>query len=297
MCAEIKRVLASDREDILEISRHIWEGHDYLPSVFDDWVKDPKSYTCGVEADGRLVAVANLRLIENGRTGWMEGLRVHPEHRGKGFADTLTRHLIEKAEDLGVQRLRYTTSTENEASLKLAEKFRFVKALEMGVFWHPNPKPIHSESNYPRIRKSNPSEVYKLLQDNPHLVPHRILFYDWKALDSTLKSLKMLGKSQEFYIALEEVKTTSLSIAYLRRGPEQSTWAFTIYATETPSFLSHLAHNIAEASRQGVSAVMGTYGIDFEKTLRDVGGILEEHWSTHMALLEKIICTETKIHS
>ena len=45
MCAEIKRVLASDREDILEISRHIWEGHDYLPSVFDDWVKDPKSYT------------------------------------------------------------------------------------------------------------------------------------------------------------------------------------------------------------------------------------------------------------
>jgi len=289
MCAEIKRVLASDREDILEISRHIWEGHDYLPSVFDDWVKDPKSYTCGVEADGRLVAVANLRLIENGRTGWMEGLRVHPEYRGKGFADTLTRHLIEKAGDLGVLRLRYTTSTENEASLRLAEKFGFVKALEMGVFWNPNPREIRSESNYPPVRKSNPSEVYKLLQSNPHIMPHRVLFYDWKALDSTLEGLKTLGKSQKFYIALEGEKITSLSIAYIRHGPEQSMWAFTIYATETSNFLSHLAHNIAKASKQGVSAVMGTYEIDFEKTLRAVGGILEEHWSTHMAFLEKIM--------
>jgi len=289
MCAKIKRILASDRDDVLEISRHIWEGHDYLPSVINDWLRDKNSYTYGVEIDNHFVAVANLRIIENGRTGWMEGLRVHPDHRGKGFANALTEHIIQKAEELDISQLRYTTSTENQVSLKLAEKYGFAKVLEMGVFWHPSPETVPSAEEYPHVRKSNSNEVHILLKGNPHIVPHRVLIYDWKALDVTLKGLETLGKVHEFYVALRDGKLDSFSYGYPVHRSELLMWAFTIYSTDQEGFLSHLSYNINLVLERGVTAVMGTYELSFEETLHDVDWISKERWGTHLVLLERIM--------
>lgn len=81
--AVVRKVRASDRQDVLDISSKIWGGHDYLPSVIDEWPKNPKCHTYGVEVDRRLAAIGNLRLVDRNATGWMEGLRVHPT-TGKG---------------------------------------------------------------------------------------------------------------------------------------------------------------------------------------------------------------------
>src|SRR4030042_626925 len=125
MPMRIRKLRSSDRDDVMEISRHVWEGHDYLPSVFESWLNDENSHFYGVEQDVRVVAVANLRLLEGGRTGWMEGLRVHPDYRGKGYANAMTQFLVRKAEDLDVARLRYTTGDNNAASLRLASMAGF----------------------------------------------------------------------------------------------------------------------------------------------------------------------------
>jgi len=113
--AKVRKINSSDLKDILEISSKIWGGHDYLPSVIDEWLTDPKCHTYGVEADGRIVAVGNLRLVDRGKTGWMEGLRVHVDYRRKGYADMLTQHFISLGETLKVKRLRYTTGGNNRA--------------------------------------------------------------------------------------------------------------------------------------------------------------------------------------
>jgi hypothetical protein len=67
--AKIRKINSSDLKDILEISSKIWGGHDYLPSVINEWLTDPKCHTYGVETDGRIVAVGNLRLVDRGKTG------------------------------------------------------------------------------------------------------------------------------------------------------------------------------------------------------------------------------------
>ena len=118
---DVRPLEESDLDDILEIAKHTWDGHDYLPYFFDAWLKDPDSHTAAIERDGHVIALANLRVIEDGRTGWMEGLRVHPDHQGEGLASHLTRHIVQQAEDLKVERLRYTTASVNEASFHLAE--------------------------------------------------------------------------------------------------------------------------------------------------------------------------------
>lgn len=289
MPARVKRVTESDIEGILEISRHIWDGYDYLPSVIEEWLKDSGSYIYGVEADERLVAIANLRLVDGGRTGWMEGLRVHPDFRGKGYAHVLTRELVEKAKKLSVERLRYTTSTENEASLKLAEKYGFARAFEMRVFWRPNLDAALSKAKDYLVRQTRPQEVYTLLQASPNLVSPKILIFDWKALDCTLEGLETLGKSHEFYASLEEGEVDSLSYGSSRRRGEILLWVFTVYATEPRGFLSHLYHNAAVALERGCDAIMGAYEPKYAEAFQNVDWGTEEDWGTNLVLLERKI--------
>ena len=286
MAANIRRLQGSDRNDIIEISRHVWEGHDYLPSVADQWLQDPKSHFYGVEVQGHIVAVGNLEVIEDGRTGWMEGLRVHPDYRGRGFAKDITRYIVEQAELLHVQRLRYTTSSRNVASLKLAKMAGFTRILRMAVFWQSKPKPMPHCKDYPPIRKQSPKRACSLLRTAPNIIPHSILTYDWKALDNTSKNIEEIGKTRTFYIALKKEKVDSLSFGHLRQEPSL-TWSFTTYANDSPGFLSQLYHNMVIATTKGLSSVACTYETKFMKTLTEVDSAQAEREGTQLVLLEK----------
>lgn len=283
----LRKVTPSDLKDILEISRHVWEGQDYLPKVIEKWLKDPNSYTYGIEVDGHLVSLDNLRLIEDGRTGWLEGLRVHPDYRGRGLAKKLTEHMMREAQRLKVQRMRYTTGTDNTASLKLAERGGFVQLLEMGVFWHPNPEITPSSKDYPPIEKGSFNEVYELVQRNPQIIPLGVLVYNWKARDYTLEGFRTIGETNEFHVALRKNRIDSLSIGGPRYEPEDSPWSFTIYATDSHGFQSQLSHQISLAHAYRHTAIMCTYETKFEKILHVMDWLSEEHWGMRMVLLEK----------
>jgi N-acetylglutamate synthase-like GNAT family acetyltransferase len=286
MGAKIRRLKGSDRNDIIEISRHVWEGHDYLPSVADQWLQDPNSHFYGVEVHGHIVAVGNLEVIEDGRTGWMEGLRVHPDYRGRGFAKDITRCFVEKAELLGVKRLRYTTSTRNVASLKLAKMAGFTRILRMAVCWQFKPKPMPNCIDYPPIRKQSPKRTCSLLRTAPNIVPHGILTYDWKALDNTSKNVDEIGKTHTFCVALKNERVDSLSFGHLRQEPSR-TWSFTTYANDSLGFLSQLYHNVAIAMNKGLSSVACTHETKFAKTLNEVDSESAEREETQLVLLEK----------
>lgn len=287
MAATIRKLLSSDRDDIAEISRHIWEGNDYLLSVVDDWFKDRNCHFYGVEENGHIVAVGNLRLLEDGQTGWMEGLRVHPEHRGKGFANEITRYLTKEAEHLGVKRIRYTTSDRNEASLKLAKMSGLSEISKMAVFWTENPKQIPPIGNYPPIEKVTPAKAYGLLQASSNIIPYGILTYDWKALDNTLQNLKEIGKTHDFYVALRKAKIDSLSFGYTRWEPDHVQWSFTVYSFGQDGFLSQLSHNVATALKHGFNSIGCVFETRFEKTLNELDWGSAEHWAGHLVLFEK----------
>jgi|GEM_PF-1353338 len=287
MPSKIRRLLDSDRNAIMEISRQIWDGRDYLLCVADKWLQDQNCHFYGVEVDGHVVAVGNLRLMEEGKTGWMEGLRVHPEHRGKGLANEITQYLVRKAKRLGVQRLRYTTANRNAASLKLAKMAGFSRVMEMAVFWHSNPGQLSLVKDYPPIEKLTPAEVYSLLEVNPTIIPCGILIYDWKAVDVSLQNIEEIGRTHEFSIAQRRGEMDSLSFGYPRPEPEQAWWSFTIYAVGLDGFLSQLSHNLTVALERGFKSIVCTFETRFEKGLKEVAWISEEHWRTRLVLLEK----------
>ena len=288
----IRRLRTSDREDIAEISRNIWEGHDYLLSVVDEWLQDTTSHFYGVEVDGHIVAVGNLRLIEDGRTGWMEGLRVHPEYRGKGLANKITMHFVSEAEKLGVQRLRYTTSTENAASVNIARMAGFSRILEMAVIWLHNIKPAPKLPDYRRIQRLSPGKICSLLQNSPPNVPPAILTYDWKALDCNCQNLTEIAKTHQFFIALKEGRTDSFSFGHTRHAQNSSSWSFTAYATDSTGFLSQLSHNAALTLKHGLNSTACTFDTRFEKALNEIKFGPEEREGTHLVLFERRLHTK-----
>jgi len=283
----VRRLRDSDRKDIIEISSHIWEGHDYLPSVVDQWLHDSNSRFYGVEVRGRIVGVGRVRLVEDGRIGWMEGLRVHPDYRGRGFANDLTKAIVKEGELLGVERLRYTTSDENTASVKIATMAGFSRILRMTVSWNHNLKQVPRTAVYPAMRKFGPEKTWRLLETNPRIIPHGILIYDWKALENTCPNLKAVGKDHTFYSALKNGRLDSFSIGPSGKETDESYWGFTVYAVDSSGFLAQVSRNVAIALKRRIGSIACTFEPRFEKALDAVGLKSGEDHKTHLILLEK----------
>ncbi len=126
----IREARIDDFESIEEIGKLTWEGHDYLPRVFHEWLDDGNFFV--VDVNGKAVATAKLTVLPCG-VGWMEGLRVHPSYRGRGYANDLHDFLISYGKELSergiISSLMFATHRENGASIHLGYKrgFKLVK--------------------------------------------------------------------------------------------------------------------------------------------------------------------------
>jgi GNAT superfamily N-acetyltransferase len=119
-----RRIRRDDRERLLAVAARIWEGHDYLPRVFDRWVDEPGSYFGGMELDGRLVGCGRVLAFDE-RRGWLEGLRVDPEIHRRGLGREMSRHVMRAALDMGLRELSFSTYFDNRGSISISEGFGF----------------------------------------------------------------------------------------------------------------------------------------------------------------------------
>jgi GNAT superfamily N-acetyltransferase len=112
---EIRKATKADKALVLEISKNLWGGNDYLPEVWDDWVTDPKGRLITATLDGKPVGVAHAWL-QTPDIAWLEGVRVHEQYRGHGIAGKLNNALVEWARKKGARVARLTTGVRNRAS-------------------------------------------------------------------------------------------------------------------------------------------------------------------------------------
>lgn len=262
----IRPLKESDRNDILEIASKIWHGHDYLPYFFDAWLKDNNSHTAAIEHEGHVISLANLRVIENGRTGWMEGLRVHPDYRGKGLASLITKHVVEVAKKVKVERIRYTTATDNLQSLHLGETVGMKRKFDLAFYWHEKPDEISWRIAEKALKEVTSVELFAALADSG-LLPHNVVIYDWKALDATQEGLDKIGLTAKFWVQTENNNIKSFSLGFSRDEKSGQMWSFTIYSSDETGFLAHLSHHLTKASEAKCDLIFGTFQTDYVDTL------------------------------
>jgi GNAT superfamily N-acetyltransferase len=128
--------LPLDTSQVLELSSHIWEGHDYIPSVWQDWLAAPNGLLCVAEFGGKIVGFGKLTRLSASQW-WLEGLRVHPEFEGRGIASHIHDYLLEcwLQHEQGVIRL--TTSSERVKVHRMCAHRGFVKTGEYTVYGAP----------------------------------------------------------------------------------------------------------------------------------------------------------------
>ncbi|TFG14158.1 GNAT family N-acetyltransferase [Candidatus Thorarchaeota archaeon] len=285
--AVIRDIRKDDMPDILEISKNVWGGHDYLPRHINDWLKDPDCHTFGTEVDGKLIAIANLRVIDGGNTAWFEGLRVHPNHREQGYANRLTDHLVEVSHDIGVERVRYTTAKDNVESLALAKRIGLEKILEMYVFWKGDLLELDWSYSEREVLQVSPRDVQELLEENVFEFLHPVIIHDWKAWEFTDQSLQDLGQKCCYYLSREKDAVTGLSVGGIRKEADSDQWSFTVYATNEEAFLSHLSFHLDLACDQQFDAVMCIAESAFESTIESLPWFTDDIHGTRIILFNK----------
>jgi N-acetylglutamate synthase-like GNAT family acetyltransferase len=115
-------VRPGDRERVIQLTRDVWDGHDYVPRVFDDWVSDAGAAFQAIELDGVVVGLQRLRPYASGLI-WYEGLRVASTHRRQGLARTMLASAIAEAREQNFREMRLATG--NSKAARLFEELGF----------------------------------------------------------------------------------------------------------------------------------------------------------------------------
>ena len=124
-----KRLTHEDYGDIVDISKDIWDGFDYLPQVFHDWVDDEGYFLGAVDLEkNKVIGVGKFSILYD-RSGWLEGLRVHVDYRGQKIARLISERLVEIAkeylEESKIKRIAFSTHISNTESSTLMKKMNF----------------------------------------------------------------------------------------------------------------------------------------------------------------------------
>lgn len=119
----IRAARPDDSRAVRALCARVWSD-DYIPGVFDEWVRDRRGRLWVAVADGQVAGVAKLTLLGD-HEAWLHALRVDPRFRRQGIAGALFEHRLARAERLGARVARLDTSEDNVAVRRLARRHGF----------------------------------------------------------------------------------------------------------------------------------------------------------------------------
>jgi len=126
----LRELQHEDYDDVLEICKDIWDGLDYLPSILHSWIDDKEGiFIAAVDTDTNKVVGTNKYSILADGTGWLEGIRVHKDYRGRKIAKLLTARVLECStkdlQDGKIQRIAFSTHESAVESITMMKKYNF----------------------------------------------------------------------------------------------------------------------------------------------------------------------------
>ena len=157
---------------ILDISKDIWEGDDYIPDVIERWLneKDNMAYGAFLEEEMKeLIGFGRVKMFSNG-VAWLEGGRVKITHQKQGIGRDLMKYAIDYAIQEGAKIAQYDTSSRNFGSKSLAKFHGFKEKKRMEVLECKISELNLSKSDFSQIRKISNEEaknIYKKMDIGP----------------------------------------------------------------------------------------------------------------------------------
>lgn len=96
---EYFRILKDEHyNEVKDLCKNIWDGNDYIPKIFHKWISEKEGCFIGLFKDNTLVGLGKYTILID-RQGWLEGLRIHPDYRGHGYANLISDKLLDIAKE------------------------------------------------------------------------------------------------------------------------------------------------------------------------------------------------------
>ena len=150
----------ADRDAVFEFCRNTWAGYgDYIPRVWDRWIKDSRGRFILAELDGVPIGMAKISDFGRGEI-WLEGLRVTRKYRRKGIAHEINLEVLNTLRKMRPRVVRYCTGATNNASRKVGAKIGFEIAARTRYYWS---KPRKGNIRGQWAKPSEADEIYSFM--------------------------------------------------------------------------------------------------------------------------------------
>lgn len=129
-----------DKTHILEFCEHTFNWGDYIPSVWDTWIKDTDGQLFTALVGNQPIGLMRVSIAKAGEA-WLQAARTHPSHRRLGVATALTRACLQWAKARGAEVARLATDSDNVPAQTALQKLTFNKVSDFLVMKCPRLRP------------------------------------------------------------------------------------------------------------------------------------------------------------
>lgn len=198
----VKKASASDKDKILEFCQKTFSWGDYISNVWDYWIKEGDLLT--IHENGSPIAICHASFNKEGKQVWIEGIRVNPLFRRKGYASLLIREAENLAKQNDCTTAYMLIESSNVKSINLARKLNY-ENYENWNFYSLTPKKIDQKQ---KIKFANYEEKLPSV-----LFPSHFFFVkSWRWLPLDDFSMSSLIKEKRIIYFGNDNNTEGLAI-------------------------------------------------------------------------------------
>ncbi len=131
----IRPARPEDREPVLAFCQDTWGpgSGDYIEQAWESWLADPGVQLFAVQEAAIPVGILCVRFL-NTEEAWLQGLRIHPQHRRHGLARALTLTALDAVRAQGCRSVRLATAADNAGGRAVSEGVGFYREAVLDRF-------------------------------------------------------------------------------------------------------------------------------------------------------------------
>lgn len=245
---EIRRATKEDRSSIIEISKTVWEGEDYLPQVFDKWLEEEQGEFSVITWEGIPVGCAKITVLSD-ETLWLEGMRIRADYRGKGLAGTLAKYQLERAQSIGYKKIEMGTFIENKHSIRIIESNDFEKVAGFKLFTKKKTEFANKKIEMVPKAVTSKKETLSICKNVLQSHPEGYISLDWTFHILDEKLLEALIEKGCLY----KIEDTFFAFGRWKQKDDGLTIYFIEKGTQTQQILSFIEENARNMKAKEIS--------------------------------------------
>lgn len=194
--------LPKDIREVMDLTRTIWDGEDYVPHVWQDWLSDPLGLLAIAEFGGQVVGLGKLSQL-SGVEWWLEGLRVHPDHQGHRIASHLHNYLLKYWLKNGAGAIRLVTASFRIPVHRMCEKTGLQKIVEVTPFLAPSidiDSQGQEENRFSLIEPNQVEQAYGIIFTSPlRLYTGGLMDLGWQWATPSVEHIRQAVSQEQAY--------------------------------------------------------------------------------------------------